>query len=183
MWTVITGWVLSSSSSSRQLLRTTASIRVVNEPFCTLQVGLDTLALFCKKKSYGTRINNKLYCSEITKQFVLRKYPLFPEKVGIYPDFLDFPRQFKEVHCTLCGWYRVTFPIFEVELQKSPGVYKIIPAQAIVALQLNEARTIHVYDSRDIYKLRTTAIPSHHCPGSVMLLFERLDDEVDLETV
>ena len=42
----------------------------------------------------------------------------------------------------------------------------------------NEARTVHVYDSRDIYKLRTTAIPSHHCPGSLMFLFEKLDSEV-----
>ena len=52
--------------------------------------------------------------------------------------------------------------------------------QAIVALHPNEAKTIHVYDSRDIYKLRTTAVPSHHCPGSVMLLFERLDDECEV---
>ena len=37
-----------------------------------------------------------------------------------------------------------------------------------------------MYDSRDIYKLRTTAVPSHHCPGSVMLLFERLDDECEV---
>ena len=49
--------------------------------YCLFQIGLDTLALFCKKKSYGTRINNKLYCSQITKQFVLKKFPLFPEKV------------------------------------------------------------------------------------------------------
>ena len=51
------------------------------------QIGLDTLALFCKKKSYGTRINNKLYCSQITKQFVLKKFPLFPEKVLINSRF------------------------------------------------------------------------------------------------
>ena len=47
----------------------------------TFQIGLDVLALFCKKKSYGSRINNKLYCSQISKKFVLKKYPLFPEKV------------------------------------------------------------------------------------------------------
>ena len=47
--------------------------------------------------------------------------------------------------------------------------------QAIVALTPNESQVIHVYDSRDIYKLRTTTIPSHHCPGSVMFLFQRLD--------
>merc|ERR1719232_1680044 len=95
---------------------------------CDNRIGLDTLALFCKKKSYGTRINNKLYCSQITKQFVLKKFPLFPDN-------------------------------------------------AIVSLTPNEAQTIHVYDSRDIYKLRTTTIPSHHCPGSVMFLFEKLDEE------
>ena len=50
--------------------------------------------------------------------------------------------------------------------------------KAIVALNPNEAKTIHVYDSRDIYKLRTTTIPSHHCPGSVMFLFEKLDADV-----
>ena len=61
---------------------------------CLFQIGLDTLALFCKKKSYGTRINNKLYCSQITKQFVLKKFPLFPEKVLIKADFLTaFPRR------------------------------------------------------------------------------------------
>ena len=48
------------------------------------QIGLDILALFCKKKSYGSRINNKLYCSQISKQFVLKKYPLFPEKVNFH---------------------------------------------------------------------------------------------------
>ena len=53
-------------------------------------------------------------------------------------------------------------------------------SQAIVALTPNEAVTIHVYDSRDIYKLRTTAIPSHHCPGSVMFMFQRLDTEANI---
>ena len=89
---------------------------------------MDSLALFLKKKSYGTRINNKLYCSQITKEFVLKKFPLLPEKT-------------------------------------------------IVALIPNEPRTIHVYDSCDIFKLRATAIPSNHCPGSLMFLFERLDAE------
>ena len=89
------------------------------------QIGLDSLALFCRKKSYGTRINNKLYCSQISKEFVLKKFPLFPEKT-------------------------------------------------IVGLIPNEPRTIHVYDSCDIFKLRATAIPSNHCPGSLMFLFESL---------
>ena len=52
------------------------------------------------------------------------------------------------------------------------------PLKAIVALNPNEAKTIHVYDSQDIYKLQTTAIPSNHCPGSLMFLFEKLDCEV-----
>ena len=47
-----------------------------------------------------------------------------------------------------------------------------------MALNPNDAKTIHVYDSKDIYKLNTTAIPSNHCPGSVMFLFEKLDCEV-----
>ena len=50
--------------------------------------------------------------------------------------------------------------------------------KAIVALNPNEAKTIHVYDSKDIYKLQTTAIPSNHCPGSLMFLFEKLDCDV-----
>jgi len=91
-------------------------------------IGLDSLALFLRKKSYGTRINNKLYCSQISKEFVLKKFPLFPEKT-------------------------------------------------IVALIPNEPCTIHVYDSCDIFKLRATAIPSNHCPGSLMFLFEKLDSE------
>ena len=47
-----------------------------------------------------------------------------------------------------------------------------------MVLNPNDAKTIHVYDSKDIYKLNTTAIPSNHCPGSVMFLFEKLDCEV-----
>ena len=45
------------------------------------QIGLDTLALFLKKKSYGTRINNKLHCSHLTKQWLQNKFPLLPDKV------------------------------------------------------------------------------------------------------
>ena len=56
--------------------------------------------------------------------------------------------------------------------------FRLEPLKAIVALNPNEAATLHVYDSQDIYKLRTTAIPSNHCPGSVMFLFEKLDCEV-----
>ena len=61
----------------------------------TIQIGLDVLALFCKKKSYGSRINNKLYCSQISKQFLLKKYPLFPEKV-------EFPLKVRLLHDVPC---------------------------------------------------------------------------------
>jgi len=37
-------------------------------------VGIDTLAMFLRKKANGTKINHKLYCSEISKNFVLEKY-------------------------------------------------------------------------------------------------------------
>ena len=46
-----------------------------------VQIGLDTLALFLKKKSYGTRINNKLHCSHLTKLWLQNKFPLLPDKV------------------------------------------------------------------------------------------------------
>ena len=58
--------------------------------------------------------------------------------------------------------------------------YPVFPEKTIVGLVPNEPRTIHVYDSCDIYKLRTTAIPSNHCPGSLMFLFERLDSEGEI---
>jgi len=91
--------------------------------------GFDALAIFLKNKSQGTRINNKLYCSEISKSFVLAKYPKIPSKM-------------------------------------------------IVDLVPNEPKTVHVYDSNEIYKLRVTALPSNHCPGSIMFLFERLDSDM-----
>ena len=47
-----------------------------------------------------------------------------------------------------------------------------------MTLAPGEPRTIHVYDGRDIFKLRTTAVPSHHCPGAVMFFFEKMDAEV-----
>ena len=33
-----------------------------------LKVGLDKLSMFLRKKSFGTRINQRLYCSETTKR-------------------------------------------------------------------------------------------------------------------
>ena len=56
--------------------------RLVTSPAAG-QIGLDTLALFLKKKSYGTRINNKLHCSHLTKQWLQNKFPLLPDKVCI----------------------------------------------------------------------------------------------------
>ena len=91
------------------------------------QIGLDTLALFCKKKSYGTRINNKLYCSQITKQFVLKKYPLFPEKVL---NKLIFLVDSVESNCTTCSltqrhfsdiWSGITKRIIHIAASQFPS--------------------------------------------------------------
>ena len=38
---------------------------LINYP---VKVGLDKLSMFLRKKSFGTRINQRLYCSETTKR-------------------------------------------------------------------------------------------------------------------
>lgn len=91
--------------------------------------GFPELVEFIRKKSRGSRLNHKLYCSAISKAFVLNKYK------GLLPD------------------------------------------RAVVELIPNEPKTVHVYDSKEIYSVRITAIGANHCPGSVMFLFERLDQD------
>ena len=98
----------------------------------SFQIGLEKLSMFLRKKSFGTRINNKLYCSAISKAFVMEKFPLIPDR-------------------------------------------------SIVSLAPHEPKTVHVYDSVNIYSLRVVGIPSNHCPGSLMFMFERLNMEKELE--
>ena len=107
------------------------------------QIGLDKLSMFLRKKSFGSRINQRLYCSEVspstalsppyclaaqvTKCYVLKKFPLMPER-------------------------------------------------CITSLTPHEPHLVHVYDGRDMFRLRVTGVPSHFCPGSLMFLFERLQE-------
>jgi len=44
------------------------------------KVGLDKLSMLLRKKSFGTRINHRLYCSQGTKMFILKMFPLTPDK-------------------------------------------------------------------------------------------------------
>jgi len=90
--------------------------------------GIDTLAMFLRRKANGTKINHKLYCSEISKNFVMEKYR--------------------------------------------------IPPKTIHVLKNNEPHKIFAYDgvSGSGYHLKVTAVPANHCPGSVMFLFERLEE-------
>ena len=96
------------------------------------QIGLDKLSTFLRKKSFGTRINNKLYCSAITKASVLKKFPFIPDR-------------------------------------------------SIVSLKLNEPQLVYVYDGVNIFSLRVVGLPSNHCPGSLMFMFERLDMDKEVE--
>ena len=43
------------------------------------QIGLDKLSMFLRKKSFGSRINQRLYCSEVS-------WP------GHHPTMTDWPR-------------------------------------------------------------------------------------------
>ena len=36
--------------------------------------------MLLRKKSFGTRINHRLYCSEITKNYILKRFPLTPDR-------------------------------------------------------------------------------------------------------
>ena len=93
---------------------------------------MDKLSAFLRKKSFGTRINNKLYCSAISKATVLKKFPFILDR-------------------------------------------------SIVGLKLNEPKLVYVYDGVNIYSLKVTGLPSNHCPGSLMFMFERLNMEKEVE--
>ena len=51
-----------------------------------------------------------------------------------------------------------------------------MPERCITSLTPHEPHLVHVYDGRDMFRLRVTGIPSHFCPGSLMFLFERLEE-------
>ena len=106
------------------------------------QVGLDKLSMFLRKKSFGSRINQRLYCSEVS-------WPI----QHCYTDRL--------VQVTKC-----------YVLKKFP----LMPERCITSLTPHEPHLLHVYDGRDMFRLRVTGIPSHFCSGSLMFLFERLEE-------
>ena len=63
-----------------------------------------------------------------------------------------------------------------------------MPERCITSLTPHEPHLVHVYDGRDMFRLRVTGIPSQFCPGSLMFLFERLEEtekevELSLRTV
>lgn len=83
-------------------------------------VGLDALSRDLRRRN-AVRVNHRIYCSMISKAFVVRKYPGLQERF----------------------------------------VKDLFPDEPVV---------IDVFDKKDksMYKLRVTAIPANHCPGSVM---------------
>ena len=54
--------------------------------------------------------------------------------------------------------------------------FPLMPERCITSLTPHEPHLLHVYDGRDMFRLRVTGIPSHFCPGSLMFLFERLEE-------
>ena len=82
--------------------------------------GLDSLTMALLHRN-AVRVNHRIYCSSVSKAFIVRKFPHLDERFV----------------CDL-------FP--------------------------NEATDVRVYDkrSKDMWMLRVTAVPAHHCPGSVM---------------
>ena len=59
--------------------------------------------------------------------------------------------------------------------------FPFIPDRSIVSLVPNESRIVHVYDGKEIYSLRVVGVLSRHCPGSLMFMFEKLNEEKEVE--
>ena len=57
--------------------------------------------------------------------------------------------------------------------------FKAIDERHIKELAQNEPLVLNIFDKakKDMYKLKVTAIPADHCPGSVMFLFETGEDQ------
>jgi DNA cross-link repair 1C protein len=55
--------------------------------------------------------------------------------------------------------------------------FKSMPERAIVVIDTNTPKIVNVYDSKVFYKIKVTAIGANHCPGSVMFLFEKLQEQ------
>ena len=91
--------------------------------------GLDRLCNLLRRKN-SVRVNHRIYCSEISKHFIVRKYASLMEKF-------------------------------------------------VTVLADNAPRDIQVFDKvkESFYTLRVTGIPANHCPGSIMFLYETLDDQ------
>ena len=59
--------------------------------------------------------------------------------------------------------------------------FPFIPDRSIVSLKHGEPILVFVYDSVNIYSLNVVGLPSNHCPGSLMFMFERLNTEKIVE--
>ena len=59
--------------------------------------------------------------------------------------------------------------------------FPLIPERCITSLRAHEPHQLHVYDGRDMYRLRVTGVPSSFSPGSLMFLFERLQADLEVE--
>ena len=59
--------------------------------------------------------------------------------------------------------------------------FPLMPEKCIRSLRAHEPHQLHVYDGREMFRLRVTGVPSNFCPGSLMFLFERLDSDQAVE--
>jgi len=101
-------------------------------------VGLDSENFHQKLASKNhVKVNNKIYCSAISKTFILKKFAA-----------------------------------------------RGLDSKWICVLPHNSPRTVNVFNKAKaaMFKLRVTAIPANHCPGSVMFLFEAMQEPPDEET-